>query len=505
MIQSFQPAAIFRDHMVLQREKPVCIWGTAPAEADVTVCLEQDSCSVRAGADGSWQLYLPAREAGGPFNMTLTCDGTTLTISDIMVGEVWLAGGQSNMELELQNCKNGKLELAACTNPLLRFYNVPKTGVIDPEAESKTVWKLCCPQQAADVSAVAYFAAKRLAMELGVTIGVIDCYQGGSSITCWMDHDLLASNAAGQQYLDEYQTQIAGKTDAQYQQELSDYNALLDEWNRKASALKEVEPEPKQERIDEVCGPFPFPPPMGRTSVFRPAGLYYTMLQRVCPYTLRGFWWYQGEQDAPRSADYPVLLTELIDLWRTDWHDAALPFAIVQLPMFISKVDADNHFDPLAFARQREQQEKVADTIPHTSLTVLTDCGEWNNIHPLDKQTVGRRLACSVLPHFYNRKIPADSPRVRSWQVLPQGVEITFQTDSPLCARGGAVAGFTLDDGSGVFSPACAVITGFDRVLVFCNSSTPPKAVRYAFADYCEATLYNEAGLPAACWRSDAD
>ncbi|MCH4239264.1 MAG: sialate O-acetylesterase [Oscillospiraceae bacterium] len=500
-------AAVFSDHMVLQRGKPVSVFGEGRTGTKITVSIAgcQAQTEVRGGR---WQAELPAQDAGGPYVLSVTDGETELAFQDVLFGEVWLAGGQSNMELELQNCGNGQEELTVCENPEIRFYNVQKRAFVDDaflDAERQTCWKICAPQNCADVSAVAYFCAKKMQHELKVPVGILDCYWGGTTISCWMSERQLARSIAGQKYLDDYAALIGDKTDEQYAQEMADYNVAFQAWDARVKARRAKEPKVTWEVLNAECGACPWPQPAGRKSPFRPAGLYCTMIQRVVPYTIRGFLYYQGEEDAPRCHDYGEMMVYLIDQWRRDWHDLSLPFLFVQLPVFISKEEWDSGTDSRAWCFLREQQEAVCRTVRGTGMAAALDCGEFDNVHPLDKQTVGTRLALQVLQKVYGEPIESDSPTLSGCVREDGRLRLTFvHSAGGLLLRGECTnrfgSAFEVAGEDGQYFPASPEVEG-SSVLLTSAKVPEPKYARYAWYSYGPTPLYGGSGLPALPFR----
>lgn len=500
-------AAVFSDHMVLQREKPFCVFGFGRTDSRVNV--EIDGCTAQASVkNGRWSVTLPAHKAGGPFAMRISCGEMVLQFADVLFGEVWFAGGQSNMELELQNCKNGKAELASCANENLRFYNVGKHAYIDEaflQAERENSWRVCSPDTCADISAVAYFCARDLQQELQVPVGVIDCYWGGTSISCWMPEETLKRSAAGQKYLDDYAAMVGSKTDADYDREMQAYNAEYTRWDEKVRAMRAENPAVTWEALNEKCGVCPWPQPAGRKSPFRPAGLYKTMVQRVVPYTLRGFLYYQGEEDWARCHDYGEMMLYLIRQWRSDWQDGELPFLFVQLPMFISKADWSKGEDNRTFCFLREQQEQVYRFARNTGLAAALDCGEFDNIHPLDKQTVGSRLALQALQKVYGMPQEADSPSFAGFSTEGGSLRVFLtHTAGDLQLRSECTSPFgSAFEAAGEdmrFYPA-KVLLEHGSVLLSAEQVPYPVHARYAWYSYGPTPLYGGSGLPALPFR----
>lgn len=327
-------AAIFTDHMLLQRGKPIAVFGTGTAGEPVTVSVPQRHCTVSSAVrqDGTWRVTLPPMPAG---------TGCTLTVneqefSDVAFGEVWLAGGQSNMEFMLKDARNGTAELEQCRNSNVRYFQVPRNTFADDAytaAWNAARWELPDPETSGTWSAAAYLAAKELAQTQGVPVGIIGCNYGGSSVSCWLPESDLQAHAAGHPYLQDYADAAAGKTDAEMIAEYDEYVAYHTAWESRMQKCYQEDSNMPWDEIIRRCGENRYPGPLGIKSPYRPAGMYHTMLQRVVPYTIRGFFYYQGENDEIRPDTYGTLLTMLIARWRQDFEDVQLPFILVQLPM----------------------------------------------------------------------------------------------------------------------------------------------------------------------------
>lgn len=494
----FTVSQMFSDHMVLQRDKKVEVWGTGVSGEIVQVEIAGQQAETTV-ADGQWSLHLEPLIAGGPYEMQITCGNERKTFRDVLVGEVWLAGGQSNMELELQNSDDGANQVKAADHEQIRFYNVVKTGVLTENVikeQEKQLWKVCTPEQAGDVSAVAYFCARRLQQELQVPVGVIDCYIGGTSVTCWMDEDTLNQTAEGKGYIKRYADLVGDKTEEEYQAEMEEYNRLWKIWDDGVQAERKKNPDVTWEYLNEHVGMCPWPQPAGLTSNFRPANPYRGMVSRVIPYTLRGFWYYQGEEDSYLPEAYGVLLKSLIRCWREKWNDAEAPFILTQLPMYEANAEKDDK----CWAGIREQQAMVAEQLPNTYMNVLIDCGEFDNIHPTDKLTVGERMAALCLEHVYGRPCHADGPKIQTVLKKEAQVQVTF-SGAPLQVKGNTIPLFELAGADEVYYPAQAELCGEHEVIVYSAEVPAPQYVRYAYTNFGKVTLFDSYGLPAAPFR----
>ena len=500
-------AAVFSDHMVLQQEKPIPVWGWSEPGAVVTAELSEESRSVHADEEGAWCVAFRPRAAARGLSMTIRKGDELIRFSDLSVGEVYLAGGQSNMELRLEESLNGAEAIAGSGCPDIRFYMVPKCAAEDEElerAEAASGWKVCGPDTSAEMSAVAYYFARHLVSDLSVPVGILCCAWGGTSISCWMSREQLMKTTAGARYIENYDRLIGDKSDETYRAEMEAYNQEWEAWNARVEARRRVDPDVTWEVLNEECGLCPWPQPAGRTSPFRPAGLYGTMLRRVCPYAIRGFLYYQGEEDEARCEDYDWMMISLITEWRTAWGDPHIPFLFVQLPMYIAKADAVKGFDSRHWPVLRDQQMKTVRTVSHTGLAVLADCGEFDNIHPLDKETVGARLALQARQKVYGEEICADAPVCDRVTFQDGKARLHFHhTGGWLCVKGDGPQTFELAGRDGRFFEAEGLVET-DTVILWAGQVPEPLFVRYAWRSYCKPNLYGASGLPAAPFRTDS-
>lgn len=474
----------------------------------------------------------------------------------MLIGEVWLAGGQSNMELELRNSEHADEALEDCADPLLRFYNVPKTGVINRNAENTSSWQESSPENSGVMSAVAYYFARKLRSELDpdLPVGIVDCYIGGTSISCWMSEDALNSSDAGRDYLTRYQRAIAGKTQQQFELETSEWQSQMDAWNAAVETVRQTNPNATSSELSEQCGTCPWPPPLTPTSQWRPCGPFHAMLERIMPYSLAGFLWYQGEEDEQYCGFYRELLGMMIGEWRALWSEN-LPFLIVQLPQWIDGKTAADGDDPMRWPVLREAQWDAAQSIDNVYAICTIDCGEYDNIHPLDKRTPGERLANCALRQIYGMdRVPVHGPTVLGFRCDPNGRvrlffryahglhfegttpgsgDDDFDGQLPTLVRVPERSGFELAGSDGMFHPATAAIfvdcdiddlvnsrvnvvdynaTEFgipinSRSIGTITLATPdvpePVAMRYAWRSWGPAPLFNDDGLPAQPFRLD--
>ena len=496
----FQLASLFTDGAVLCRGKEIRVFGTGEEglslsallldEGGKTLC--QDETVIR---DSRFCFYLPPQEARMGCVLTVTGGQDKTICCDIAIGEVYLAGGQSNMELELQNADEGGWLLLSHRNSQVRYFNVPKFARFTQEAEeaNRTArWMTVAPGTANDMSAVAYFFAMKLQSRLRVPVGIIDCYWGGTSVTCWMSEETLNQTAEGQRYLKAYEESWAGKTMEQYLEEEGAFFSGLDAWAKQADALKIAHPEYTAKEIDAEIGPCPpWNPPVGEGSPFRPAGLYHTMLERVVPASLTGVLFYQGEEDSWRTKHYDILLSSFIFQLRALFLDAELPFLNVQLPMWMDGAATE---DSKLWPALREAQQRVWRNVRNTGLAILLDEGEFDNIHPTNKRVVGERLYETALDVIYHEEAKRSPFALGKSQ---QAGALLIALSAPVTDCGDGEYLMEIAGQDGVFQPADVRVEGAQIILS--SSAVPrPIAARYAWTDFAKVRLFGENGLPLA-------
>ncbi len=497
-------APIFTDHAVLQREKPIRLFGTGTKGTIVTAALGNLTCDSAQIAEERWEITLPPLPAGGPYELHIS-DGTdTVTLRDIMLGEVWLCGGQSNMELALKDADNPEPALETCRNANVRLYHVCKRGFLDEEffrEEDASCWQLPCPETCQHWTAIGYFFAQQLAEKLGVTVGLVNCNYGGTSASAWMSEETLASTEAGRLYLEDYRRGTEGLTDEEANKAYDDYLEYHVAWNKRMEAYYAEHPDASWEEVLEHCGENRYPGPQAPKNPLRPHGLYDTMITRITPYTLRGVLYYQGESDEHRPGQYEILLRSLIAQWRRDFRDEVLPFLLVQLPMF-SFANTENG-DSWCYIR--EAQERVFRNIRNTGLAVIPDCGEYDNIHPKEKREPARRLYLQALEHVYHlQQKNTSAPMFRYCLPGKNGLLLTIDNaDSGLVLRGRG--GFEICGSDGVWHPAAAALMSKDTIYVNSSEVPHPAAARYAWYNYGEVTVFSRGGLPLAPFRTNRD
>ena len=351
-----KPASLFTDGAVLCRRKEIRVFGEVSEGLTVTVRLLSREGSLlgegSARADGTrFLVSLPPQEAQAGCRLVISAGNEQVEADDVAIGEVFLAGGQSNMELELRNADEGPEIIRQYDDPLLRFFNVPKQSVKGPaqqKAIEETRWQAVSPGTGEANSAVAYFFAAKLRERMPeIPVGIIGCYWGGTSVTCWMEEDVLRTEPEGVRYLEEYEALTAGKSMETWQEEENLFQETFGAWCSKVDEYKQSHPGAPWADIEAACGFVPWDPPAGPGSPYRPAGLAVTMVREIVPVTLTGILFYQGEEDTGKTDHYDTLLTLLIRTWRKLFRDEALPFLFVQLPMWVDQNGIDTFRWPL--------------------------------------------------------------------------------------------------------------------------------------------------------------
>ena len=499
-------AAVFSDNMVLQRGRNVRIFGTCNNnEKTITVSVPQLSVSAAAVIkDGRWEAVLPPMTECDSCTLEITCGAIKKVFRNVAVGEVWLAAGQSNMEYELRNDKNNIRELVNCSEENVRFYYTPKCSMTEElaEAEKNSGWALPSAENSASWSAVGYYFAKELSQRLGVTVGIIGCNWGGTSASAWLSRRYLEQDSRLRPYIDEYDKAVAGRSREEMIAEYDEYSEYQEKWQERVNACFAEQPDIKWDEVLEKCGENRYPGPPGIKNPMRPCGLYETMVSRIAPYTLQGVLWYQGESDDHRPDTYEFLLKALIDNWRSDWKDDELSFLIVQLPMFRYEDIPDNQ----SWALIREAQERIFRTVRNTGLAVCLDCGEFNNIHPADKEPVGHRLYLQAMSEVYLQMSRGESmpPYCDSYEVK-DGIMLIHLGN---CEKGlggkdeHCLEGFELAGSDGVYHNAQAKVS-LPYIELSCPEVKTPVSARFKWTNYADVGLFGVNGLPLPPFRTD--
>jgi sialate O-acetylesterase len=472
---------LFGDGMVLQQGMEVPIWGWAENGERVTVEFRNQKVATTA-KDGKWQLKLRKLQAGGPDSMTIT-GKNQIQFQNVLVGEVWICSGQSNMEWPLSRSFDANQAIPNSGNPVIRLFTVRKLRANEPTNNVTGSWTACGPDTVTNFSAVAYYFGRDLQRSLGVPIGLIHTSWGGSPAEVWMKQDVLAVNP-------DYKETIL---DA-YTKAFREYQDALAQFEREAADLAKEGKSPTRKK--------PSPP------YWKPTELYNGMIAPLVPYAMRGAIWYQGESNAGRAQQYRTLFPDMIRNWRRDWGQGDFAFIEVQLAPWdkgkkrsleqitASPGDSD-------WAELREAQTLATKALPKVEMAVITDVGDKDDIHPTKKEPVGSRLGLAARRIAYNESIVYSGPRYKGMKVDGDKVWISFQSvGAGLEARGGELKGFAVAGPDQRFVWAKAQIQG-DQVVVSSPEVSNPVAVRYGWADYPVVNLWNKNGLPASPFRTD--
>lgn len=478
-----QPHPLFSEGAVLQRGQKVPVWGAAAEGEKVTVTI-QGQTATTVSREGRWRVDLPALEPGGPFEMTIEGQNR-ITLKNVLVGEVWICSGQSNMDMEVVSVDRAEEEIAAAHHPQLRLCKVPRQAADQPQSTIRVAWQVCEPRTVGRLSAVGYFFARDLHAALKVPVGLIDAAYGGTPAEAWMTPEALRSRPEFQPILDEYAAQVQDSPRA-----MAQYEAELAAWKIAAAEAK------------QAGRALPLAPsiPMGPFNFRRPSGLYRGMIAPLVPYAMRGVIWYQGERNTPRAAQYRTLFPALIADWRKLWPQGDFPFLFAQLAPFGAPLR-----DPResGWAELREAQLLTSQTVPHTAMAVITDVGDEKDIHPKRKQPVGARLALAARAIAYGEDIAYRGPTYRAHEIRGDRLVVSFtDVGQGLVCRGDRLEGFAICGPDRKFVNAEAEIVG-DRVEVHAPQVPQPVAARFGWANYPVVNLWNKDGLPASPFRTD--
>ncbi|HSH94042.1 MAG TPA: sialate O-acetylesterase [Roseimicrobium sp.] len=477
---------VFSDNMVLQQGASVPVWGTAEDGEIVIVNFQGQKVTTKA-KDGKWSVKLKPLKSGGPDIMVI--DGKNrIQFQNVLVGDVWICSGQSNMEWPLAKSHEVAGDIAKSANNEIRLFTVVKTKSDEPlsslkqASTGKFAWVVCGPNTTPDFSAVAYYFGRELQKARQTPIGLIHTSWGGSPAEAWMSNAALTANAG-------YRTDILDK----YETDKAKYAENLKKYQDDAAKAK-------KEGTKMAAQPPRAP--------WRPSELYNGMIAPLLPYDIKGAIWYQGESNAGRAFQYRSLFGDMIKNWRKDWGQGDFPFLLVQLAAWdknkkrsleeIAKEPVDSDW-----AELREAQTHVAETLPKVGMAVITDVGDKDDIHPTKKEPVGARLALVARSVAYGEKVVSSGPIYKSMKAKGNQVTLTFNSvGGGLEAKGGPLTGFAVCGEDKKFVWATAAIEG-DKVVLSATGVDKPVAVRFGWSDYPVVNLFNKEGLPAHPFRTD--
>jgi sialate O-acetylesterase len=523
--------AIFGDHMVLQQGLKLPVWGTAAPGETVTVAVGTETAKATADANGHWRVDLPPI-AGASAPLTMTVTGTNkLTFSDVLIGDVWVCSGQSNMGFSLGGgmtfggVNDSATVVAAANDPQLRLFEVAKADAIDPQSDTKGSWVLCTPETAAPFSAVGYLFGHELRQALNRPIGLIQSAYGGTPAQAWTSLSGLEKEPALQPYVDEVNRHKANFAQASadypakmaaYQQKVAAFRQsdaakadakILRAWQQAVAAAKAAGQNPPPRPAPGHRPPMPPPTPDGGPRA--PTVLFNAMIAPVIPYAIKGVAWYQGENNHTEGKDYRTIFGNMIRDWREKWGEGDFPFVYVQLANFKGNGPIQN------WPYVRESQLKTL-ALPNTGMAVAVDVGNPENIHPTDKQDVAHRLVLAARHVAYGQNLVYSGPIYDAMQVTGNAIRVTFTQPGGGLIVGSApwvppgqqpvptdkLAGFEIAGADKHFVAADAKIDG-NAVVVSSPSVPAPVAVRYDWANTPRGNLYNKEMLPASPFRTD--
>ncbi|MFT4734236.1 MAG: sialate O-acetylesterase [Algoriphagus sp.] len=475
--------AIFGDHMVLQQKQNNPVWGWAEPSEKVTVEINGQSHSTITNANGSWRVILRPIPAGGPYKMYIEGESSVFFFDDVLVGEVWICSGQSNMQWELKNTNSGELAIAAANYPNIRLITVPRVGTSETQDNFEGSWEATSPETAADFSAIGYFFGQRLHHALNVPIGLIDNAWGGSAAEAWVNRDVIE---ADKNYADLMTSWKKLEQTYSYDEEIKKWQKAVVAW----------EGNKKEENMPRKPGNL-------LTGNHRPANIYNGVLHPTIGYGIKGVIWYQGESNAGRSYQYRDLFPLMIRNWRTEWKQGDFPFYYVQLADFM---DESVQPEESGWAELREAQTMTKDKLSNVGEAVIIDLGEGRDIHPRNKQTVADRLVRIALARDYHKAIIYEGPSYKSMEIKGDKILLTFEnvgkglyafdTKEPV--------GFAMAGSDTKFVWADAKIISSNQMEISSESISNPISVRYAWANNPVCNMYNRDGLPMTPFRTDS-
>jgi len=469
--------SVLADHMVVQRGLPVHAWGMAAPKESVSVTFRGETKSATADDLGRWSIYLSPSEAGGPFAMTIKA-ANTITFNDVLVGDVWVASGQSNMEFAMKSLATPAPEIAAANYPKIRMFRVEQHPSDYPQSnvEAKT-WVACSPESVGDTSAVAYYFARDLQQKLGVPIGLLETFWGGTPAEAWTSLPSLAADAALMPVFAERSDTVNERA-----------STLLHMKQEEIEYKKAVE----QSRADGK--PVPWPQWHPDFAAWAPAALFNGMIAPLTPFPIRGVIWYQGEANSgERAQHYTRVFRNMILDWRHAWDEGDFPFLFVQIANWTTGPDG-------RWPEVRDAQRQAL-ALRNTGMAVTIDIGDAVDIHPKNKKDVGLRLALAARAISYGEKIEYSGPLYRQLTTEEHALRVWFDHANGLMAKDGLLVGFEIAGADGKYVAADAKIEG-PSVVVSSPTVTDPVSVRYAWADNPKCNLYNREGLPASPFKA---
>ena len=474
--------------MVLQRDQVVPIWGKADPGESVTVSFKGQIRNTTADADGRWLIRLQHLKATATPSVLIVQGHNKIELHDILVGEVWLVAGQSNMQRLLSETANGEQAIAAANHPTIRLFNVSRQVAFKHAQPPLGVWKACSPESVKEFSAAGYYFGVELQKELNVPIGLINSSYGGSQAEAWTPVEYLAASADLKATVDRKKIWDEERPRVRVQ-----YDEAIRQWREEADKAK-------------AAGAVPRPSPAVPDALreYRvAASIYNGMIEPLIPFSIRGAIWYQGESNEARAQQYGILLPVMIKSWRERWGEGDFPFGIVQLPNYR---EAKTEPADEAWSHVREAQRLTAASVPHTGLIVTIDIGEARDIHPKNKLDVGKRMARWALVDVYKHRDLKSGPVFQKAEINGSKLVVTFsEVGAGLKLRSSnRPEEFAIAGADRKWYWAEAKVVGRNRVEVWSPQVSQPVAVRYAFNNNPRnPNLTNDTGIPAGPFRTD--
>ena len=492
---------IFSDHMVMQRNQSIKVWGWSKPGDNITCTLSSQSTKTKASADGMWSSQFKEFPAGGPHQLKIQTNEESITINDVYIGEVWLCSGQSNMAMKVGGVLEAEAEISKANYPAIRMFTESSPHATEPQNRCKGAWEVCSPETVSRFSATAYFFGRKLQQELKVPVGLVNSSVGGTAIEAWTSMPAQNSNKTLKPMMLDFASQDkefnAEATNSRYQKSLA-------RWEKTKAENANTKDKAQQKRLPRRPS-LPTKPSAGKNY---PSNLFNGKINPLIGYGIRGAIWYQGERNSNGkfSGLYDQQLNTLITDWRQRWGTPEMPFAWVQLPNFRALQTEPS--EPSGWVNVREGMLRAL-SIPQTGMAITVDVGDAKNIHPKNKQAVGARLARWALVDVYDQGNQltggnvAMGPLFKSSQRAGDRINLKFsQVGTGLKSSNGPLQGFAVAGEDRVFHWAEATVTG-ENVSVGSKQVPKPVAVRYSWAANPLGNLTNSIGLPASPFRTD--
>ena len=469
---------VLSNHMVVQREQPIHIWGWASPGAQIAVTLGREHVTATTDDLHHWSVYLPPMTAGGPYAIAIEGDGGRMVLEDVLVGDVWIASGQSNMEMPLRGwgesvVKNGESAIKQATDGKVRLLLVAHASTSNPLDDTAATWEVCSPENVGEFSAVAYFFAREIRSLEKVPIGIVDSTWGGTPGESWVSLPTLAADANLAPVFQAW---------ARFMNEQTDLAAVVERERREDEAAR------------TAGGPMPEHPWHPDPKSWEPAGLYNGMIAPLTKMSIAGVIWYQGETNSKldRALDYERVLSTLIGDWREQWGQGDFPFLYTQISSFRSTTEE-------AWGVLRDAQRRAL-FVRNTGMAVTLDVGDPDDVHPADKETVGHRLALLAEQIAYRKPVNGSGPLLQRADIEGANIRLRFSSKKLVCKS--LCAGFELAGEDHHFVAAEASVQG-DSLVVSSATILHPMYVRYAWANATVASLFDSEGLPASTFTSE--